>query len=311
MFIKLRRKRNSYLVLIDRSSKESHRAKFYEQLIQYLNSNGIEIQAYYFDFNINRVWRSNSLQSSSLSNILAREVNLSHLLVYSDFRSIRNFKTKQELKKWLELTFPKNLDITFLSVRPIGTWKGIREIVEPRIRLLPSSIEGFGLLAKSIGWNYLNSDMAVLEQKQVFESNLNSDPQTIEELGLVFNEHELRWLSALAVNDKLIWELSVRLLGACNHFFKVPSHSPNELALMLKFSQLDWVEEGKIPERLRLSLLEKGREYSEFIRYIRKEILEFFGASKTQRNSYAHFEKNINIKLQSSILNETEHINIK
>lgn len=278
---------SQYLVLIDESSPKDHLARFYHAMLSELNKRDITVEFYFYDKDPSLCWkrRSQAVTQISWSQLGATFAGYRLIIIGSGeglldphTGELSEFVRAQEA--WTEKAI--------LSTLPNEDWGRKEETLAQYFNFLPATEEG---------WEEMVPGWAKEEKARPFDWKLRAfevsppeedSEQLIEELKLYLGESRFQWLCACAVYPVLYFELTLKLgelitsdeigLEALGHLFR-----------------LEWFRKGRIPENIRLKLIDELEE--RHAKEARELISEILKENPAPENSLAKQDQDLTLAI--------------
>ncbi len=273
---KYRKVASEYLVLIDRQGKHDHQAKFFDILISLLKNSGVYVNKYYFNGDPRHCYKAPLQPRISIEELAGRHSD-DFLLMFANGFSLFNEITG-ELHGWTKI-ISKWQPRVLLSPVPAANWEHKEQIIKDKLGLfvLPATSAGI----KALAGIFTAGEQQAIKRKPLLKDGPNDEKEDISLLNMLV-ERPLRWLEESVPSEELVANLLHGLradlgyggfdwLVACAacpvinwnltlHFganLKDGAGKPllTEMRL-LAISRLPWFREGRMPEWLRLRLLQ-------------------------------------------------------
>jgi formylglycine-generating enzyme required for sulfatase activity len=263
-----------YLMLIDRRSAANHRAALFNMLYESFKSNDVLVERFYFDGDIRLVFNENNKGGILLKN-LKYQFQDARLLILSDGYTLLNGRTGK-LSKWTNvLNTWKNKAL--MTPNAPSTWGRKERQLATQFDVLPATIQGFQHVIEAFEDTEL-TDFSKWQQIQdsslkpiQFEGDLI---QTLEKYYAKGDDERLiKWIAACAVYPTIHWDLTLSM-------GKLIADRTDDLGFLdidnlLEINRLDWFVNGKIPEQVRLELLQYlEKNDAELLQEVRQYIHE-------------------------------------
>ena len=294
-----------YLVLLDRKSRLDQQARFVQEVLEHLKSEGVFVHLYEFSGDPRVCFPLGQKETPlSLGELQARHPE-ARLLVFSGIGDLLNPLTGQP-QGWLDaLTHWR--ERAFLT--PGNVNKYLQDVLQAQdFIVLPMSLNGLAALVPSFE---LGNAPILDHAEPAFSTILNErqlrwtgrDPLPAEEverllaeLKTYLGEVGFYWLCACAVYPELNWELTLYLGDALKTDTKQALLNPERF---LHLARLPWFRMGYMPDWFRITLINKLTPIQEEnVRYSLKELLAnvFRGEDfelAFSRNSAEGFDKKL------------------
>jgi len=251
-----------YLILIDGSSDKNHQSKLFEYLAHTLKKENVLMDIFYFDVSPRFCYNGQFPQGVSLEQLHQKYPDhrlmifgQAHQLIHSHYPKFRD---------WVELELGIWEHRMIFTPIQYESWGYHEKLLQSVFTLLPVDIKG---------------ELLVLQALQNFDNqHLKKELNQLDwELSsLIFNSKEdvrrylgndtflYYWLASLAIYPKPNWNLTLAIGKAlwdqCQEHFsdKQEQSVYNQITYssVLKISRIPWLQEGNIPDDIRLQLLD-------------------------------------------------------
>lgn len=297
-----KKKKTSYVFLIDDSYSHQLHTQFFLALIPNLCSSQIDYAVYYYFNDPNFIYTDKNKTEQSISSIkdLARE---SILIVFSNGI---NFLADEELK--LDPQTSSNYRIwsqrILVSPLPYNDWSINEKCLQTFFKIIPADLVGLLDLVEII--NKTTQQISLSKDHYNRYSVKYKVLNDIDELRLYINNdtYLMRWMLALAVYPRISWEL-ILIIGACiekNRESKLLKKEPKLLTYenLLKIVRIDWIRESYISSRWRLDLL-KNLDIDTELK-VREDLISVLDSVFSDTNYISNKEKEIQLTINKFIL---------
>lgn len=286
-----------YLLLIDVQDKENHLLKLIDYIYQSSVEYRIPIQRYYYDNDPRICWKEDSKNIILHPSPENRKYEQLEDLYQPHQRLIVVGEAKQwvntvygGLYPWAEFLFDLWEEKALLSPNHISNWGYEEYTLSQNFSIASATFEGILSVLENFNaisdkefedWRKLGVDAQTLELNS---KNLINDLNKY----LDKNEELLHWVASLALYPDVYWELTLHLGKTLD---------PNLLNKqnLSKIAQLDWFQQGEIPEKARLQLIEILPEEKKNL--IQQELIEILEKSDSipNQDTYAYIKYKTNL----------------
>jgi len=251
-----------YLFLLDAQEAENLNSRLPKLILQELQANEVPIEVFFYNGDIRHCWNEKYPQGISLLNI-QHKYREHQLVVWGNVDTLFQ-ASKNELAPWT-IIFDDWNKRALLRIRPVSDWDEIEAVLAQKFRILPGTPTGIANLVETLE---AVDPKSYLLWKDVEDKTINpvslpasKDPEIlmkvlIQEFVSYKNEQKddrmLQWIAACAMSPTLFWDwvlYSGQLLGH-------PGEKFLTLSNLYKITRLPWFSSGRIPEDIRLILLE-------------------------------------------------------
>ena len=252
-----------YLILLDTSSQNNHRSKILNLFIESLKKEGAPVKYYFFDRDPRQCWNDDEPKGISLKQ-LAHSYQNSHLICCSDNHFLLE-PTTGEFASWTNVfdAWRKKL---ILTPRDYHHWDHQEIMLSKMFSLLPCTPKGISFLVDSLEsvesldykkLGYIETDERLYNSIQI-PAQLKG-AQLIAYLEAEFansqydktNEVLLKWIAACAMPPVLFWHWTLYV----GQLLSTEIHNHLSLENLFQLIRLPWFIDGKMPEDVRLTLI--------------------------------------------------------
>ena len=241
-----------YLLLVERSSYNDHRAGLFDYLYQTLRNNQVFVERFFYDGDI-RICRNEKYPSGlKLPELREKFANARLVILGTGVKLISPNTGK--LASWAIPLTTWNVRAMLTPV-PRTQWTRRENILEKTFTLLPASIKSLQFIADtpdSLGMRYTAMPDYIKRLAEV-------EPISIDEGHLLYNLRQhfdrplLCWIASCAIYPALHYDLTLGLGRLLSDFFNQNLLTATNL---LSLSRLPWFTQGRIPASSRNELLE-------------------------------------------------------
>ncbi|HKV82828.1 MAG TPA: hypothetical protein VJP02_32065 [Candidatus Sulfotelmatobacter sp.] len=255
-----------YLVLIDRKSFKDHNAHLVGEVIEQLQSMQVQIEKYYFDGDPRSLFPTPAQGSPiSLRELLARNLD-ARILIFTDGEGLFDAVTG-EMESWSEILW-KRSPVAVFTARAKEAWGYREQVLNERAICLPATIDSVIAFAKSCNGMRLQEPHRV-SSYALLPSELSERParwlerdspepvlvtQVLHSVHRFLGDEGYFWLAACAAYPALNFNLTLYLGNELKDAAGQPLFSLPRAASLFR---LPWMQEGYMPDWLRLRLLEE------------------------------------------------------
>ncbi len=283
-----------YLVLIDQPHIKSHQTRLFEQWVKELQQQDIFIERFFYRSDPRVCWK-NAFEDDVYLEELANRYPNHRLLIFGDAQAFVN-PQNDELREWVTL-FEAWEEKAILSPKPTQWWTYSEIALAASFLVLPAQPAA---LARLIGifegeddgnlgqWldleeldappifdakptSDLLSSRHKLSQKEKLHDNspFGRDWEWVKiSLQSYLSPQSYQWLCACAVYPELHWDFTLQLGKALN---LIGDHKLNQITHLLQLSRLPWLQTGRMPDELRIALIQDLNRETEEV--VKKEIV--------------------------------------
>jgi hypothetical protein len=255
-----------YLVLIDRKSFKDHNARLVGEVIEQLQSKQVQMETFYFDGDP-RSLLPTSAQGSliALRELLARNLD-ARILIFTDGDEFFDAVTG-EVENWAEILW-KRTQVAVFTAREKEAWGYREQVLNERAICLPATIDSVIAFAKSCNGMRMQephriSSFALLPaelaerparwlERDSPEATLVT--QVLQAVHRFLGDEGYFWLAACAAYPALNFNLTLYLGNELKDAAGQPLFTLERAASLFR---LPWMQEGYMPDWLRLRLLEE------------------------------------------------------
>lgn len=251
-------KPTEYLLLIDRTAMQDHRALLFDQLYESFKQEEVHIDRFFYDGSPQVVFNEKYPDGLPLKD-LQHKYEESRLLIVGDGRAFFNPITGDWAKWTDELAGWKARGL--LTPLPLDKWSYDEEMLARKFFLLPASLQGIDRLIEQFELVEPKPWEEMIKQiDDASKESIRMREELLTTLRMYYSEPMVRWIAACAVYPQLQWKLTLHL-GK-----ELSSEVDNLLTVdnILHLVRLPWFVEGKMPNPVRASLID----------YLKKEGLE-------------------------------------
>jgi formylglycine-generating enzyme required for sulfatase activity len=278
-----------YLLLIDRSGTDNHRAQLFDLLYQRLRGEEVLIERYFYDGDPHLLYQDDRGNSTTLARLRDRLPNTQLVLVGTGDQLLNASNGKPSA--WATKQLATWGRPSLLTPRPHNAWGRRERRLDELLNILPATIQGLGLLTNRLTDTATSSEGLTdyrLLLEDLVQEPIHFSGDLISSLREVYDETKLKWIAACALYPSIHWELTL-YLGA-----KTSELVSQELLTsrnVLELCRLPWFVQGTIPEPARIALTEWLWEtYPEEERKLRTALLLALNQAEPPEGSVAHQE---------------------
>ena len=276
-----------YLVLIQRYTARDHQASLTDHLISSLEAEDLPVERFYYDSDPRVCYRAMGEPAVRLEE-LAYRYDTSRLLIFGDGAGLLHPLTGQ-LERWVEdlVAWPRR---AFLTPVPPGLWAAREVQLAAHFVVAPATPAGLestvDLFEPDAQWSLPTDGDA---PKSALSLSANA---SIDEIESCIGPSAFRLLTACAVYPELHWDLTVQ-------FASLPEVGRDGIddAELARLFLLPWFRRGRIPEDVRVALLERVEPDAETA--TRREIIRLIEKNLAPVGSVAGEEQRVHLALQS------------
>ena len=280
-----------YLILIDRRSREDHRAELFDQLYETFRANEVLVSRYFFDCNPKLCFNEWNPDGVAIQDLQHQYPNARLLLITGGYHLLHPLTNL--LSKWTSV-FERWQERALLSTTPVLQWGQREVILSGLFQTAPATIAGLQFVLDTFERSVPADIPTVVEQFRN-ESNTTVDVRggLIEGLKAHFDEPMLYWIVVCAIYPSLHWNLTIRLGRLIEEQF--PGTELLTIDRLQSLFRLPWFVQGKIPNPARNELLqwleEQGKD-----RFWRQQVdLIIQEATPPETNSVAYDDYQMNV----------------
>lgn len=300
-------KASEYLVLIEQHLPESHLTKLYDRTLQQLLGEDVLLRQYHYDSDPRTCWNDDDPDGVPLETLRQRYPK-HRLIVFSDGHSfIDPFEAR--LQDWVQpLLQVWEGKAALLTDVPVADW-GYRERLLSRFfTVQPVDMDGqMAMLQRLRGEQDKDFEEWTAYLKSAIPHTNNSlkdyDFEQIEDLKTYLGPRHLRWLAATMVYPIPTWEVTLAMAHALDQADGPLIQATDPLLTypnLLHLSRIPWMQNGILPPRLRLALLDTLDEQTELL--ARKTVLDLLGQVDMNTDSHAAHKAAIHSVTQQFLL---------
>lgn len=265
-----------YLVLIDRKGFKDHNAHLVGELIEQLQCKQVQIQRFHFDFDPRIVFPASAQGAPvALRELLSRNLD-ARILIFTDGDGFFD-AVSGEVENWAEMLW-KRSQVAILTAREKELWGYRERVLNERAVCLPATIGSIMAFAKSCNGQRLEGQHTVsthallpveLSERPARWLELDSpEPamvtQVLEAVERFLGAEGHFWLAACAAYPAVNFNLTLYLGNELKDVAGQPLFTLERAASLFR---LPWMQEGYMPDWLRLRLLaELSPEQTQTIR---------------------------------------------
>jgi DNA-binding LytR/AlgR family response regulator len=292
-----------YLLLVERFSRNDHRAGLFDYVFQALRANEVFVERFFYDSDP-RINRNEQYPAGlNLNELRNRFPDARLVLLGSGYRLLSPRTGK--LAEWA-LPLQSWGVRALLTPVPHAEWGYQERQLNAAFLLLPASVESLQYIAETPDTGEVQYELLPDYLREIAETEpINLQDPIMRSLRQHFDSGMLCWIAACAVYPALHFDLTLQL-------GKVISQSlgynlvtaPNLLAL----SRLTWFTSGRIPVPVRTELMKyMEQRHPErrilVLAYLRKLMEE---NPPTNENSVAYAEHRVNLAVIKAMTEETD-----
>jgi hypothetical protein len=255
-----------YLVLIDRKSFKDHNAHLVGELIEQLQSKQVQIEKFYFDSDPRSLFPTSAQGSPiALRELLARNLD-ARILIFTDGEGLFD-AVSGEVENWSDILW-KRSQVAVFTAREKEAWGYREQVLNERAICLPATIDSVIAFAKScngmrIQETHRISTYALLpaelsERPARWLERDSPEPahvtQVLQAVHRFLGDEGYFWLAACAAYPALNFNLTLYMGNELKDAAGQPLFTLERAASLFR---LPWMQEGYMPDWLRLRLLEE------------------------------------------------------
>ena len=265
-----------YLVFIDRRGFKDHNAHLVGELIEHLQTKQVQIQRFYFDRDPRSLFPASAEGSPiALRELLARNVD-ARILIFTDGDGFFD-AVSGEVENWSEM-FWKRSHVAVLTAIEKEAWGYRERVLNERAVCLPATIDSILAFAKSCNGLRLQ-DSHKASSYALLPVELSERPArwlervspeltlvtiVLEAVNRFLGDEGYFWLAACAAYPAVNFNLTLYLGNELKDAAGRPLFTLERAASLFR---LPWMQEGYMPDWLRLRLLgELSPEQTQSIR---------------------------------------------
>jgi hypothetical protein len=294
-----------YLLLVERFSRNDHRAAIFNYVFQALRANEVIVERFFYDSDP-RINRNEQYPAGlNLYELRHRYSDARLVLLGSGYRLLSPRTGK--LADWAAplLTWRTR---ALLTPVPHGEW-GYQELqLDKDFLLLPASVESLQYIAESPDTGDIQYELLPDYIREIAEMKpLQLQEPIMRSLRQHFDSVMLCWIAACAIYPALHFELTRQLGKIISDSFKSNLLTSQNL---LALSRLAWFTNGRIPLPVRKELMKYlEQRHPErrmlVIQYLR-DLMEQNKPSKELKNSVAYAEHRVNLAILKAVSGEID-----
>ncbi len=255
-----------YLVLIDRKSFKDHNAHLVGEVIEQLQSKQVQIEKFYFDSDPRSLFAASAQGSPiPLRELLARNLD-ARILIFTDGEGFFDAVTG-EVENWSEMLWNRSQVAVFTS-REREAWGYREQALNERAICQPATIDSVIAFAKSCNGMRLQETHRI-SINALLPAELSERParwlerdspqpmlvaQVLQAVHRFLGDEGYFWLAACAAYPALNFNLTLYLGNELTDAAGQPLFTLERAASLFR---LPWMQEGYMPDWLRLRLLEE------------------------------------------------------
>ena len=276
-------KDRKYLFLIDNTHPQSHLYAYLNHVVHLLCAAVTTVARYSFQGAPNGVQDEHG-NTISLQNLADQYANY-HLILLSDGQ----FFSKKELVT----VFQRWNSRSIITPVPLPDWSQHEMLLQKNdFLLVPAETTAIALLAQTIAEDGVITQQQLHKRLEGVYSLKDHHFQSVQDLKQYLNNKKLfQLVCSLAIYPRLQWSLTLALFDALlkNHTNEEPAVELTH-DLLLKIARIPWLHADKLPDNIRLQLLDSLTAETEVI--ARETILALLDDARTitPTNSPAYTE---------------------
>lgn len=290
-------KAGEYLLLIDRSNIDDHRSRLFDTIFQYFQKEEVEMERFFYDGDPRLCFNEEHPKGINIGELQQKYGDARLIIIGSAHRMLHPFTGK--LSKWTSIFTAWNKR-AILSPRPVSDWKRKERHLSSTFQLMPASIKGLETaLDQFEAKDPLPWEDAVARVTDAMVEPIRFEGNILDTLECHYSPKMIQWIAACAIYPSLHWDLTL-YLGQ-----QLSTEETNLLSLsnLMSLNRLPWFVEGKIPDQVRLPLLELIPEDQE--QELRKKLYDIFLENPPpQANSVAFDEYKMQLILNEMLLSD-------
>jgi hypothetical protein len=198
-----------YLMLIERSNANDHRAKLYDSIFKIFQSNEVFVERYFFDADV-RVCFSEEYRNGIKLSELSKKYSGIRLIIIGTGHSLLN-PMSGRLAKWAQI-FEDWPQRAIMTPKPMDSWTRRENRLGEMFTVLPAHHKALAYWVDSLKNGVQRDFDTWLKQLPDAQTiSVRFDGDTVATLRKYFNEPYLQWIAACAVYPALYWDLTVHL----------------------------------------------------------------------------------------------------
>jgi formylglycine-generating enzyme required for sulfatase activity len=245
---------NDYLVLLDMSSPQNHRAQLYRFLIQQFSTQQVNVERFFYNRDLRLCWNEHFPEGLRLADLQHR-YSTSRLLIVGTASQLIS-TADGTLAAWTTI-FEAWRQKAILTPKFHAQWDADEATLAQRFLLLPATVQGFLALVEQLEANDKPDFRAWKQRKDdSLRPLLLPEGEVMPLLQSYFDiftedsvdERLTQWVAACAIFPQLNWELTLHL----GHLI-----APDLLDVdnLFKINRLAWFQQGEIPTDSRREML--------------------------------------------------------
>jgi hypothetical protein len=292
-----------YLLLVERFSRNDHRAGLFDYVFQALRVNEVFVERFFYDSDP-RINRNEQYPAGlNLNELRNRFPDARLVLLGSGYRLLSPRTGK--LAEWA-LPLQSWRVRALLTPVPHAEWGYQERQLDTAFLLLPASVESLQYIAETPDAGEVQYELLPDYLREIAETEpINLQDPIMRSLRQHFDSGMLCWIAACAVYPALHFDLTLQLgkvISTSLGYNLVTA--PNLLAL----SRLTWFTSGRIPVPVRTELMKyMEQRHPErrvlVLAYLRKLMEE---NPPTNTNSVAYAEHRVNLAVLKAVAGETD-----
>ncbi|MFY0630910.1 MAG: hypothetical protein JXR05_11050 [Flavobacteriaceae bacterium] len=293
---KPRSKPSEYIVLIDKSSMQSHQASFFSFLANEFSENDIHLEQFFYQGDMLMFWDDSVNKKNYQLTDLIKLYPKHRVLIFGNGHELIN-STKCAIKKYGQKmeAWP---DIAILTPRPSSDWDYKEKILSDSFVILPANSAGLIELIDTFekikstqlgAWKY---EFASAGIEIPIDSELG-----VKHLSYQLKPEVFKWLCICAVYPQLFWDLTL-YLGDCMFDGKSIVTQQNLSDLL----RIPWFNKGFIPLEYRQELMSKLDQ--DTMDTVRRVIVDQMRKNPPKSNTHAYDEYKLNLLVNELLIKD-------
>jgi|HubBroStandDraft_1064217.scaffolds.fasta_scaffold11135_2 hypothetical protein len=253
-----------YLVLIDRKNFKDQNARLVGELIEQLQAKQVQIETFYFDYDPRSLFPASSpALLIGLRELLARNLD-ARILIFTDGAGFFD-AVSGEVENWSEILW-KRSQVGVLTAREREAWGYREHVLNERAICLPATVDSIITFAKACN-GMRSRDPHTVSTYALLPAELSERParwlepdspepalvtQVLEAVHRFLGDEGYFWLATCAAYPALNFNLTLYLGNELKDTSGRPLFTLERAASLFR---LPWMQEGSMPDWLRLRLL--------------------------------------------------------
>ena len=257
-----------YLLLIDRNNVDDHRAKLFDTLYQYFHQEEVELTRFFFDGDPRLCFNEDYPKGINIGE-LSQQYNDTRLIMMCSGHRLLN-PLSGKLAKWTA-TFEEWQHRVILSPRATSSWGKKERRLGAIFQMLPASVKGLETALEQFeAKDPLSYEDALARVNDAALEAIRFEWSVMDTLECHYSKDMIEWIAACAVYPSLHWDLTIFI----GQQLSTPDNNLLRLSNILELTRLPWFIEGKMPDEVRLELLDYLPEDKE--QFVRQKLFQLF-----------------------------------